>query len=446
MAKYSKAILGSYNWVPRNEILDLDVTKEVLTCYSRGGIKKAPIPLYADTRGWFGYPRHYNYGGAKEVIDKRAKGELKHFKFTGEWRDYQIEPWRTFKEQLVSGKTGSVLVADPAFGKTVFLIAAMAYIGRPALVVVHKTDLIKQWTDQILQFSNLKRSDVGFVNGRKASWRNKTIVVGLVHSLALDYLGKEFKRYFGQVWFDEVHATVPPETFAPIVTYPAYFRGGASATPRRVDGMDEVYRFHIEEFVIYGKDPEKQIPKTLVINFRKGSGVLPGWASKIQRRGILISKLSKNTARNVLLAKMIYLQYKTGRQVAVMSERKLQLKKLQDLLTGMFGVPKNECGMYIGGTSPEKLKQMGDTKRVLFATSKMLGMATDIPALSGLVYATPMADTRQSDGRIKRSFTGKKRPVIIDIVDTKYDMTLRWAKGRKEYYRREHYPVTEVEA
>uniref|UniRef100_A0A6M3LVR9 Putative helicase n=1 Tax=viral metagenome TaxID=1070528 RepID=A0A6M3LVR9_9ZZZZ len=64
----------------------------------------------------------------------------------------------------------------------------------------------------------------------------------------------------------------------------------------------------------------------------------------------------------------------------------------------------------------------------------MIALGTDIPSLSGLIYATPQSEVTQSKGRIERVLEGKKEPIVVDIVDTYYKDTMRWAKKREKSY------------
>jgi hypothetical protein len=64
--------------------------------------------------------------------------------------------------------------------------------------------------------------------------------------------------------------------------------------------------------------------------------------------------------------------------------------------------------------------------------------------LAGLIYATPLSETEQSKGRVEREFAGKRQPVVVDIVDTAYDMTRRWGQKRERQYIREGLEIKKV--
>lgn len=53
---------------------------------------------------------------------------------------------------------------------------------------------------------------------------------------------------------------------------------------------------------------------------------------------------------------------------------------------------------------------------------------TDVPALDTLFLSTPRGDVEQMVGRIQRVFTGKKEPMVLDMVD---DIGMCYALGRK---------------
>jgi superfamily II DNA or RNA helicase len=80
------------------------------------------------------------------------------------------------------------------------------------------------------------------------------------------------------------------------------------------------------------------------------------------------------------------------------------------------GIAGNEIGYYVGGMTKMELG-LSKVKPLILGTYKMCSTGTDVPAWDSLVMATPRADIKQPVGRVLRALDGKKKPVILDLVD-----------------------------
>jgi len=345
-----------------------------------------------------------------------------------------------------------IFEAPPGFGKTVVLIKMIEMLGRTTLVVVPRSNLVKQWVERLKEHSSLTDADIGVALDGKCKWKGKKIVVGLVHTLTLDRFGNGFRDHFGTVVFDEVDRSVPPATFSTAVTmFPSKYRIGASATLKRTDGMDVVFEKHIGETRITAEDANRMSPTVILHSFDDNMGDVWEGSPTLNRRGMLLSMLSKDPKRNMLIAYYIGLIHKSGRRCVVLSDRTLQLYRLRELVVGCKGIPRDETGFYVRqlDTGNRKKRSITEAERrrvasdcnVIFATYGMMALGTDIPELSALIYATPQSQVEQSKGRIERVCDGKKQPVVVDIVDTAYPDAKRWAFARQRQYRAENLKI-----
>ena len=281
---YKEAILGSYLYVRTDELGSGKVSqiKQRLTYIPRGADGPGlPVKLYEERPGLIGLPL-YDSHLAPEVQaiatrDLRTTGTAIQFQFKSQLREGQKPVVGQFEHALTHSMTGFLLEARPGFGKTVVLLKFMHILGCTTLIVVPRSNLIKQWVDRIGQHTSLRSRDIGVINGDTRIWRGKKVVVGLVHTLALDRLPKEFKTMFGAVFFDEVDHSVPPQTFGPVVPLcPARIRVGCSAEMKRFDGMEVVFEKHLGQVKILGKAQADEVmqPKALIVEFERGSGNL----------------------------------------------------------------------------------------------------------------------------------------------------------------------------
>lgn len=455
--KYSHVINESHVFIPLNELRDPDKARERTTAVRT--FDGDPVPMYSEKLpGYLGVPRYHfkNLNSiTDDVQDECSRGHSVVINFTSKYRPGQREVLRQFMLYYKAGKSGFIFEAPPGFGKTVCLIKMLCEIGKTALVVVPRSNLVKQWIARLLDHTDLEECDIGYCSEGTGVWKNKAVVVGLVHTLALNRFGENFGREFGVVVFDEVDRSVPPMTFAPVIgMFPAKYRIGASAVVHRQDGLDVVFRNHVGECFIKGADMNRMAPKVLVhyYNF-KYEGVWKG-LKKLSRRGVIISQIGKNVARNHLIARYVRLIYRSGRRVLVLSDRIEQLIDIRKTCSKLCSIPLEEMDFYVSAlpkkngkkkvVSKAQLESVASESRVIFASYGMIGLGTDIPDLAGLIYATPQSETEQTRGRIERVCSGKKQPVVIDLIDTFYEDTRRWGRKRVWQYQSKGLVVKQV--
>lgn len=460
---FDKIVLGTHCYIPRNGSAKLiKKLRRELTVRPRYGEKDIEIELFNDQpEDWFGVPLfHFQdlSAIAAEVLDIRRPGFPIDFKFTSGYRPGQLQVVKKFRELIERGATGIILEAPPGFGKTVVLTKILSMLKRSVLVVVPRSNLISQWTERLVEHSDLSEDDIGWAKDGKADWKDKKIVVGLVHTLALDRFGKDFKTNFGVTVFDEVDRSVPPQTFAPVVEmFPTRYRIGASATLERPDGLEVIFQEHVGEYIVQGRPLDRMKTKVLVVRYHKGSGFVWPGSTKLARRGMILSKLAGNVERNALLAYYIKLIWNSERQCLVLSDRIAQLQDLKQLLVA-DDIPPEQIGFYVRSL-PVGKKVRGKQKRrpltqddrdraarcqVIMATYGMIALGTDIPELAGLVYATPQSEVEQAKGRIERDLVGKQTPVVVDILDWYYEDCQRWGRKRLAHYRSQGLKVKEI--
>jgi superfamily II DNA or RNA helicase len=444
-------------------VQNLSDVRAKFTARSRYDPEKA-IPAYAEQGKWFGFPRHSIRSAelvAKEYKDKREIGDSINFEITSGWREGQAEFIGHFKDRVRLGATGLMVEAPTAAGKTVLALHMIKFIGATALVVVHRSNLVRQWVEEILAHTDLKESEVGTIIGGKADWRGKAIIVALVHSLATDKLGDRFKRYPGVAIFDEADRSVPPETFGPVLgMFPAKYRIMMSASMKRKDGLHKIIKLHAGETVLKGTPGKKMKNQVLVHRYRGSPG--PDWWDTLDpkfRRAKILSALETDLDRCLLIAQYAKRFWMSeGRVCMVISERTALLYNVRGLLINSLGVPEKDIGYFTASVThtvnKEKNGKIVQTKksrtvkadeqditartcRIILSTFGMLEAGTNLPVLSGTIMATPRTNPAQVSGRSERIMEGKKPPLLVDIVDVTFEDAMRWFKGRESFYKKE---------
>lgn len=449
--RVSKVVLTTHGFIPKSEIPKHTLVRlrQQFTVVPSFG-ERVEIRAYKETADWFGIPMYYFRGGFKriagKIIDKRVEGDEIDFRMVSILREEQLPVYRAFQKWLKSGKTGLILSARPGFGKTVMITRFLADIGRTALVVVNKSDLLDQWVDRLLEHTNLTRKDIGIVRQNVCEFQGKKVVVGMLQSLLRTHnYPKALYRWPGVLVVDEVHVIGAPYFSNLCQLIPAKYRIGASATVERRDGASRVFEWALGEHRINASGNTKHDMKltVAVVNYMDPEPIeLPQSRGRrndhqrlMQRRGMLIQRLVDDPARNLVICKLVRRLYDSGRKIAVLSDRVAHLQLLRDLLSRVSGIPESDLGLYIGSVKPSARERVVQECKVLLATYGMLKLGTDIPDLAGLVIATPQSTMTQAAGRVLRIVDGKKDPVVVDLVDMAYGPAVSWFRSRLKDYQ-----------
>lgn len=113
-----------------------------------------------------------------ETVDERFTGEAIDIHFTGVLRPDQ----ETAVFAMLQHETG-VLCAPTAFGKTVTAAAMIARRAVNTLVLVHRTELLKQWQERLQAFLGVGKDVIGTIGGGKAKPTGK-IDIAVMQSLS----------------------------------------------------------------------------------------------------------------------------------------------------------------------------------------------------------------------------------------------------------------------
>lgn len=441
-------VRSSQYWINDEDIEDEESFKEKYTVKPKYEDSE-PICMLTREEGKWGFPRNTPITSEYEVTDATTLGDplLFPIEFLGEMFDYQETAILSFAENFQRGNFDLILSAATGAGKTVMLLKIWTMLQVPMLVVVPKSDLMDQWHERIKQFTGLEDEQIGIARQNVCDYKNKPVVMGMLHSLCKDKYPEKFKRHFGLIVFDELHK-LGAKTFSKAGgLYPAQHRIGATATLRRADGMSKVFYSHLGDTTIKPKKGDQPEPKIIIVKYLGKSGKIPSWAqAKMQRRGILFSLLSSNMDRLDWVAYYTKQLYDTGRQTLVLGERIIPLEKLISMLTSKrYGIPKEKIGLYIGKTSIKRRNEIADKCSIIVATTSMLSLGTDIPTLRGLVFATPLADAEQPIGRICRFSNVEHSPVVVDLVDMSHKDCFIWHRARLRLYEKKGWEVVYAE-
>ena len=380
--------------------------------------------------------------------DNGIRCDLRDERFVGDAIDITfIGTLRLDQEAAVSAMlhhdTG-VLSAPTAFGKTIVAAALIARRGVNTLVLVHRTELLKQWQARLQSFLSLGKGGLGTIGGGKAKPTGK-IDIALMQSLSRQNEINPLVENYGQVIVDECHHIGAVSFDAILKRVKAKYVLGLTATPIRRDGQQPIIFMQCGPIRYTAAKPESAPQDMEVVARTLDTQIdLPPHAG-IQD---VFHQLVNDAIRTAAIATEIELAYRQGRKVLVLTERIAHLEAISVALSGMDFVP-----FVLHGRMSMKQREalitalyalQPDSPRILLATGKLVGEGFDHPALNTLVLAMPISwkgTLQQYAGRLHRDHVTKTDVRIIDFVDSGHPALLRMWEKRQRGYRAMGYRI-----
>ena len=350
--------------------------------------------------------------------------------------------------KLLQGGENFILQAATGFGKTWCACSVISRVGKRTLVVTTKEDILTQWVEALSQVCGLMHGEIGLWRGNKVPAPNTKVVVSLVQSLmkGTGRYNKKLFKGFGLVVVDECHR-INADSFSKAMFYmPAKLRIGLSATPERRDGKDNLFRMHVG--VIRVRAQTDVLPFDVVayktkwkipLMFRNGKAS-PASHSPGRIMG-LMNSFKKDTNRNLIAVSFVKKALDSRRSIVVFADTIAHLKVIESLFK-KAGI--NDYGWYVGTSADvykgsvdqrKSQRETAKTKSILLATYMMMSEGTDLPWLDTLVMLTPKSDVRQIIGRIRREYPDKKKPLVLDLVDSRSPVLRGYFNKRSNWYR-----------
>lgn len=376
-----------------------------------------------------------------DLRDERFDGEVIDVAFAGSLRlDQEVAVAAMLHPEV------GVFCAPTAFGKTVTAAAMIARRGINTLVLVHRTELLKQWQERLQSFLDVDKSVVGTIGGGKAKPTGK-IDIAVMQSLSRQGAVNLLVENYGHAIVDECHHVGAVSFDAILKRVKAKYVLGLTATPIRRDGQQPIIFMQCGPIRYMAAKPANA-PKDLVAMPRS----LDKRINLPQEAGIqdVFRHLANDTDRTTAIAAEIECEFRQGRKVLVLTERTEHLDAILSALAGKVPSPfvlhgrmsKRQRATII--TEIDALSP--DAPRVLLATGKLVGEGFDHPPLDTLVLAMPISwkgTLQQYAGRLHREHATKTDVRIIDFVDTGHPALVRMWEKRQRGYRAMGYRIKE---
>lgn len=366
-----------------------------------------------------------------KFIDKRKRP--KEVKFTPKM---ELRPYQNKVLEITVIKDYGVITAPPGSGKTIIGLQIISEKELPALIVVHRKQLMEQWIERIEGFLGIPRREIGRI-GQGKTKIGKAVTVAMIQSLGKQIersKDPDFNSSFGTLLVDECHH-IPAETYHKTISALApYYQYGLTATPFRKFNDGKMIFIHLGE-IIAKVEPQEilgyKIPQIVIRNTLLD---VP-YDSKTDPFEVLSKMLIHDSARNKLIYEDVVSEVRKGKKVVLLTERKVHIDILYQFFKQSFEV------ITLSGEDGEKdrnLKWQSLKSRefqVLITTGQYFGEGTDLQNASCLFLVYPFSfkgKLIQYIGRVQRS---EKTPVIYDYRDLKIEYLDKLFLRRNVHYR-----------
>ena len=371
------------------------------------GFPPPPFKVFRKAKSGLCVPRFYGedkFGPPRE--DRRPEPVKISTKFNGKLRD------ETHQNDALAAalKAGHGVLSLPCgFGKTTVSLAIACKLGYRTMIVVHKEFLANQWRERIQQFC--PGASIGIVQQDKKE-TECDFVIAMLQSLSLkEYSFSDFDT-IGTLIVDEAHhicAKVFSQSLFKMCPKHVF---GLSATPTRKDGLTKVLHWFMGPTFFEVERKNQEQVEVFPIEYTCDRFHDPPPCTRFGKLSLatMITELTEDRQRNIVILQLIKDIVKTTRQVLVLSDRRHHCEVMHQSF-------KKTSGLYMGGMKEADLAE-SSKKRIIFATFSQAHEGLDIPTLDTVILATPKSDIVQSIGRIMRETKGKKNnPHIYDIFD-----------------------------
>lgn len=397
-------------------------------------------------------------GIAYKKTDHRECGRKIEVIFVGELRPEQKEA----SEEILNHDIG-ILGAATAFGKTVvgaYLIAARKV---NTLVLVHNTEIMKNWVEDFEKFLIVDeeppeyKTPTGRIKKRKSvvgrMYAGHNSVTGIIDVVMISSLGKngeinQLVKDYGLVIMDECHHGASQTAEDVLNEVSAKYVYGLTATPKRDDGQEAkiFMQFGPIRYRYTAKDRAKEqgiehfvYPRFTRLVHPDGETIKINDAYRLARE----SKI-----RNKQIVADVSICLENGRTPLVLTKFKEHAAVLFDMLKDSA----DHIYLLQGGKRAKERdlirKQMKEVPEnetiILVAIGQYIGEGFNYPRLDTMMLTTPIAwegNVEQYAGRLHRDFEGKQEVIIYDYVDSHIRVLEKMYHKRLRAYKKIGYEI-----
>jgi superfamily II DNA or RNA helicase len=366
-----------------------------------------------------------------KIIDRRNKKELVEIK-----SEIVLQPFQKIVLDKVCDKDFGVIVSPPGTGKTIIGLQIIVNKKQPALILVHRKQLLDQWIERIQSFLKIPKKEIGQIGNQKDKI-GKQITIAMIQTLARRENFEDIANRFGTIIIDECHH-IPAKSFREaIVKFNAFYLYGLTATPQRKNNDQKLIFVYIGN-ILHQLNQHEYLKENNIrteINITE-TGLFAPFDYKVDNYETISNILIHDTNRNSLILNDIEKNISRFKSILILSERKAHVELLNLYLKDKYETITIH-GDDSAASRKSKMEQIKQGHyKIIISTGQYFGEGIDLSNLECLFIVYPFAfhgKLIQYIGRIQRS---EKPPVIYDYRDSKIDYFEKMFKQRNRYYKK----------
>jgi len=488
-------ILSHRGYAIRKDCLTVAQTKELraaLTVKPRvaeqysAGVESFPI-FYESPSRWY-VPRFWGIENCGEPDgDARQSGRplRPELAFNKTLRTEQLPIVGAFQD---AGWNGLICVPC-GYGKTFMAIWLALQMGKRFLVVVHQEFLMEQWRKELessvpgIRIGVIQQDVVqtGFVTPPvltvaqiKERLRARGLKVGggreellarlravepesepveydccicMLQTVAAREWAVDAFSGFGLTIFDECHHLGAEHFSRALMSIQTEKMLGLSATPDRIDGLDNVFLWFIGpvRYQVRVREPDESV-EVRVIRFTSADDAYAATPTDCRgeiSRPKLCNQLAEYAPRTRSICDQLAPCVAEGRQLLILSDRRAHLEAFEaEFRKRGF----TSIGYYVGGMTAAA-RDLSATKAIVLGTFTLAAEGMNIRALNTIALVTPKSRIEQAVGRIFRLKKEERtfQPVIFDVIDLPHDVCVRQYQARRRFYKQCAYKIKMID-
>lgn len=390
------------------------------------------------------------------LTDNRCKGTSLDVSFNGTLYEEQVRG-----AQAILEHDNGVLAATTSFGKTVVGAYLIAQRKVNTLILVHNTEIQKNWIEDLSRFLDIKaelpeyQTKTGRIKKRKSLigklYAGHDSMTGIVDVAIFSSLGKGDEinpiiEKYGMVIMDECHHGAAQTVEDVIGAAKAKYVYGLTATPKREDGLEK------KVFMQFGPIRFRYTAKERAQKQGIAHFVYPRFTRLVSSTDLKITDANRAViecdSRNDQIISDVEDCIKDGRTPLVLTKYKEHAELIYQRLQGKA----DHVYLLQGGGSRKAKDEMrlqmraasDDESVILVAIDKYVGEGFNFPRLDTLMLAMPAAaegNIEQFAGRLHRDYKTKTEVIIYDYVDSHIRVLEKMYHKRLRAYKKIGYEI-----
>ena len=400
--------------------------------------------------------RFNDVGISFTLTDNRCTGMPVDVSFNGTLYEEQMRGAKAILEH-----DNGILAATTSFGKTVVGAYMIAQRKTNTLILVHNTEIQKNWIEDLNKFLNINaelpeyQTKTGRVKKRKSIigklYTGHNSMTGIIDVAIFSSLGRGAEidpiiEQYGMVIMDECHHGAAQTVEDVIGSAKAKYVYGLTATPKREDGLEK------KVFMQFGPIRFRYTAKERAEKQGIDHFVYPRFTRLVSTSDIKVTEANRAVieceSRNEQIIADVENCIQNGRTPLVLTKYKEHAEILYQRLQGKA----DHIYLLQGGGSRKAKDEMRLQMRavpdaesiVLVAIDKYIGEGFNFPRLDTMMLTMPAAsegNIEQFAGRLHRDYDTKTEVIIYDYVDSHIRVLEKMYHKRLRTYKKIGYEI-----